>query len=69
MEPRSKYAHIIISTLTKLLYSVLIEQSNDVSEPPNTATGQYVYFEILEFQPIMLSLSFMRTERVNSDEQ
>ncbi|KAK2461917.1 hypothetical protein APHAL10511_006380 [Amanita phalloides] len=48
---------------------MLMDQANDLSEPPHTAAGQNVYFEILEFQPIMLSLSFMRTERVNSDKQ
>ncbi|KAF8640890.1 hypothetical protein AX17_000538 [Amanita inopinata Kibby_2008] len=48
---------------------VLIQDSNDTLDPPEAATGQEVYFEVLEFQPIMLSLSFMRTERINSDEQ
>jgi vacuolar protein sorting-associated protein 13A/C len=33
------------------------------------ATGQDLYFEILELQPIKLSLSFVRTERVSSDDK
>jgi vacuolar protein sorting-associated protein 13A/C len=33
------------------------------------AVGQELYFEVLELQPIKLSLSFMRTERVNSEEK
>jgi vacuolar protein sorting-associated protein 13A/C len=31
--------------------------------------GEDLYFEVLELQPIKLSLSFMRTERVSSDEK
>ncbi|KAF8622462.1 hypothetical protein AX15_006983 [Amanita polypyramis BW_CC] len=48
---------------------MLIENPNDVPEPPKATVGQDVYFEVLEFQPIMLLLSFMRTERVNSGGQ
>ncbi|PFH54473.1 hypothetical protein AMATHDRAFT_72271 [Amanita thiersii Skay4041] len=47
----------------------LIQNLNEIPEPPSIATGRDVYFEILELQPVMLSLSFMRTERINSAEK
>lgn len=49
--------------------SVLIQHPEEIPEPQPTAAGQDLYFEVLELQPIKLSLSFMRTERVNSDEK
>jgi len=33
------------------------------------AGGQELYFEVLELQPIQLSISFERTERVNAEEK
>ncbi|EKM61051.1 uncharacterized protein PHACADRAFT_156217 [Phanerochaete carnosa HHB-10118-sp] len=48
---------------------VLIAQPDEVIEPEDTAEGQELYFEVLELQPIQLAISFMRTERVSSDEQ
>jgi len=48
---------------------VLIEHPNDVPEPKETAPGQHLYFEVLELQPIRLQLSFMRTERISSEEK
>uniref|UniRef100_A0A0W0G3E4 Putative vacuolar protein sorting-associated protein vps13 n=1 Tax=Moniliophthora roreri TaxID=221103 RepID=A0A0W0G3E4_MONRR len=47
---------------------ILIE-STEIPEPKDTAAGQDIYFEVLELQPIKLSLSFMRTERVSSEEK
>jgi len=49
--------------------SVLIQHPDAIPEPNNNSAGQDLYFEVLELQPIKLSLSFMRTERVNSDEK
>ncbi|KAF4605212.1 hypothetical protein EYR40_003995 [Pleurotus pulmonarius] len=48
---------------------ILINEPTDIPEPQETAVGQVLYFEVLELQPIKLSLSFMRTGRVNSDEK
>lgn len=50
-------------------YSVLIAQPDEIVEPEDTAEGQELYFEVLELQPIQLAISFMRTERVSSEEQ
>jgi vacuolar protein sorting-associated protein 13A/C len=36
---------------------------------PKEAAGQALYFEVLELQPIKLSISFMRTERISSEEK
>lgn len=50
--------------------SVLILNAGDVPEPTGAPTeGQDIYFEVLELQPIQLSVSFMRTDRVNADEK
>ncbi|KAH9486936.1 Vacuolar protein sorting-associated protein 13 [Psilocybe cubensis] len=48
---------------------VLLQNINSIPEPSTQTVGQDLYFEILELQPIKLSLSFMRTERVNSEEK
>ncbi|KAF8873711.1 vacuolar protein sorting-associated protein 13 [Gymnopilus junonius] len=48
---------------------VLIQHADDIPEPDADAVGQVLYFEVLELQPIKLSLSFMRTERINSEEK
>ncbi|PPQ80804.1 hypothetical protein CVT25_001929 [Psilocybe cyanescens] len=48
---------------------VLILNADGIPEPSTEIVGQDLYFEILELQPIKLSLSFMRTERVNSEEK
>ncbi|KAG5731737.1 Vacuolar protein sorting-associated protein 13 [Termitomyces sp. T112] len=47
---------------------VLIQNIDTIPEPLDDTVGQELYFEILELQPIKLSLSFMRTERVSSEE-
>lgn len=49
--------------------SVLIDNLDDVAEPTKVAEGTNLYFEVLELQPIKLYLSFMRTERVSSDQK
>ncbi|THH01814.1 hypothetical protein EW026_g979 [Hermanssonia centrifuga] len=48
---------------------ILILQPENIPEPEATASGEELYFEVLELQPIKLSISFMRTERVSSEEQ
>ncbi|KLO14457.1 hypothetical protein SCHPADRAFT_996578 [Schizopora paradoxa] len=40
--------------------NVLIEHPDTVPEPVSNKAGQVVYFEVLELQPIILSVSFMR---------
>ncbi|KAJ7169902.1 vacuolar protein sorting-associated protein 13 [Mycena filopes] len=48
---------------------VLIQNEGEIQEPKDTAVGEDLYFEVLELQPIKLSLSFMRTERVSAEEK
>ncbi|KAJ7783787.1 vacuolar protein sorting-associated protein 13 [Mycena maculata] len=48
---------------------VLIQNEGEILEPKDTAVGEDLYFEVLELQPIKLSLSFMRTERVSAEEK
>lgn len=48
---------------------LLVQNADEIPEPAKVATGEDIYFEVLELQPIMLSLSFMRTERVSSEAQ
>ena len=47
----------------------MIENPEAIPEPEYTGSGQDVYFEVLELQPVRLSLSFMRTERISGDEK
>jgi vacuolar protein sorting-associated protein 13A/C len=47
----------------------LIQNPAEIPEPSSAPAGDDFYFERLELHPIKLSLSFMRTERVNSDEK
>lgn len=54
---------------SSLRNSVLIQNPVDIPEPQKTAAGQDLYFEVLELQPIRLTLSFMRTERVSSEDK
>ncbi|KZT65144.1 vacuolar protein sorting-associated protein 13 [Daedalea quercina L-15889] len=49
--------------------NVLIPFPEDVKEPELTISGQDLYFEVLELQPIRLAISFMRTERLNSEDK
>ena len=61
--------HTISLTIDRLACSILLEHPEDVPEPQGTTSGQDLYFEVLELQPIKLSISFMRTERISSEEQ
>ncbi|XP_006454344.1 hypothetical protein AGABI2DRAFT_114096 [Agaricus bisporus var. bisporus H97] len=47
----------------------LIQIDDSMQEPDDTRSGQDIYFEVLELQPIQLSISFMRTESINSEER
>lgn len=50
--------------------AVLIQEAGDIKEPTGTPQdATELYFEVLEFQPIQLSVSFMRTDRVNAEEK
>ncbi|RVX68760.1 hypothetical protein B0A52_07646 [Exophiala mesophila] len=46
----------------------LCDEDLDVPEPTLEQQGQDVYFELLHLQPIQLDLSFVRTERVNAED-
>ncbi|KAH9835542.1 vacuolar protein sorting-associated protein 13 [Rhodofomes roseus] len=48
---------------------VLIPFPEDIKEPELTTSGQDLYFEVLELQPIRLAISFMRTERLSSEDK
>jgi vacuolar protein sorting-associated protein 13A/C len=48
---------------------VLIEQPVEIPEPEDLASENNLYFEVLELQPIRLSLSFERTDRVSGEEK
>jgi vacuolar protein sorting-associated protein 13A/C len=51
-------------------YRELLSQVADIVEPNAAApVGQDLYFEVLELQPMQFTLSFMRTDRVGSDER
>jgi hypothetical protein len=38
-----------------------------MSQPTISESDSDIYFEVLELQPVMLSVSIMRTDRVNTD--
>ena len=46
----------------------LCDESVDVPEPTKEEVGQDIYFELLHLQPIQLDLSFVRTERINAEQ-
>ncbi|KAJ9613902.1 Vacuolar protein sorting-associated protein 13 [Cladophialophora chaetospira] len=46
----------------------LCDENLDVPEPTREEQGQDVYFELLHLQPIQLDLSFVRTERINAED-
>ncbi|KAJ3551176.1 hypothetical protein NM688_g4862 [Phlebia brevispora] len=48
---------------------ILLSEPDEIPEPESASTGENLYFEVLELQPIQLAISFMRTERVSSEEQ
>lgn len=45
------------------------EEGKGLPEAPQAQPSTEVYFESLELQPIQLDLSFMRTERLNSQSE
>lgn len=47
--------------------SVLIEQPVEIPEPEDVPSERDLYFEVLELQPIRLSLSFERTDRLSGE--
>ncbi|TQS37082.1 hypothetical protein Golomagni_02454 [Golovinomyces magnicellulatus] len=48
---------------------VLCDESLDIPEPTQDQSGQDIYFELLNIQPMQLDLSFVRTDRVNVDDK
>ena len=46
----------------------LCDESLDIPEPQKEEQGQDVYFELLHLQPAQLDLSFVRTERINAED-
>ncbi|RMD41253.1 hypothetical protein DV735_g3867, partial [Chaetothyriales sp. CBS 134920] len=46
----------------------LCDEDVDLPEPSKEEQGRDVYFELLHLQPMQLDLSFVRTERVNAEE-
>ncbi|XDG02739.1 hypothetical protein ABKA04_002354 [Annulohypoxylon sp. FPYF3050] len=47
----------------------LCDEGLDIPEPKQEQSGQDIYFELLNIQPMQLDLSFMRTERVNIEDK
>ncbi|EKD14034.1 uncharacterized protein L3040_007960 [Drepanopeziza brunnea f. sp. 'multigermtubi'] len=48
---------------------VLCDESLDIPEPTQDQSGQDMYFELLNIQPMQLDLSFVRTDRVNVEDK
>jgi vacuolar protein sorting-associated protein 13A/C len=48
---------------------VLCDENLDIPEPKQEQTGQDMYFELLNIQPMQLDLSFVRTDRVNAEDK
>jgi len=65
MSSNSKSGHRWRALVDDLLnpISVLIAHPVEISEPEDIPSERNLYFEVLELQPISLSLSFERTER------
>lgn len=55
--------------LAHRLHSILIAHPDGIPRAKPVAGGQELYFEVLELQPVRLTISFERTERVNADEK
>lgn len=47
----------------------LCDDSLDIPEPKQQDSGQDIYFELLNIQPMQLDLSFVRTERINVEDK
>ncbi|KAH7346737.1 putative vacuolar protein sorting-associated protein 13 [Rhexocercosporidium sp. MPI-PUGE-AT-0058] len=48
---------------------VLCDENLDIPEPTQDQSGQDMYFELLNIQPMQLDLSFVRTDRVNVEDK
>ncbi|KAK3113583.1 Vacuolar protein sorting-associated protein 13 [Teratosphaeriaceae sp. CCFEE 6253] len=46
----------------------LAPASLDIPEPQQEQSGQDIYFELLQLQPMQFDLSFVRTERINAED-
>ncbi|KAK3676016.1 Vacuolar protein sorting-associated protein 13 [Recurvomyces mirabilis] len=46
----------------------LAPDSLDIPEPQQEQSGQDIYFELLQLQPMQFDLSFVRTERINAED-
>lgn len=47
----------------------LCDDDLDIPQPTQQQTGQDMYFEVLNIQPMQIDLSFMRTERINAEDK
>ncbi|KAG9239707.1 putative vacuolar protein sorting-associated protein 13 [Amylocarpus encephaloides] len=47
----------------------LCDENLDIPEPTQEQSGQDIYFELLNLQPMQLDLSFVRTDRVNVEDK
>lgn len=47
----------------------LCDDSLEIPEPKQQDSGQDIYFELLNIQPMQLDLSFVRTERINVEDK
>ena len=47
----------------------LCDEEMDIPEPKQEESGQNMYFEVLSIQPMQIDLSFMRTQRINAEDQ
>ncbi|KAH6603756.1 vacuolar sorting-associated 13 [Trichoderma cornu-damae] len=47
----------------------LCDEDLDIPEPTQQESGQDIYFEVLNIQPMQVDLSFMRTERINAEDK
>lgn len=47
----------------------LCDDSLDIPEPSASQSGQDIYFELLNIQPMQIDLSFVRTERINAEDK
>jgi len=47
----------------------LCDETLDIPQPKQQDSGQDIYFELLNIQPMQLDLSFVRTERVNVEDK
>ena len=46
----------------------LVPDTLDIPEPKQEQSGQDIYFELLQLQPMQFDLSFVRTERINAED-